>query len=157
MDKLLLKIRILPRWIIILIDLVFLFFSSLLAYVLRFNFDYSRFNTFNVNKGILIFTFLCIASSLITRSYAGIVRYTGWQDAGRIAGTIFMGSALTFLASYLNYTIKDVYIIPTSVLIIAFLTATLFLISYRLFIKQLFSFFWKKEKQIKHVVIYGTL
>lgn len=156
MDKLLLKIKILPRWIIILIDLNILFFSSLLAYLLRFNFDYSRFDSFNVNKGIIIFTFLCFISSLITRSYAGIVRYTGWQDAGRIMGTIFLGSTLSFLFSYLNYSINGVYLIPVSVLIIAFLNAVLFLISYRLFVKQLFSFFWKKEKKVEHVLIYGT-
>ena len=156
MDKLLLKIKILPRWIIILIDLNFLFFSSLLAYLLRFNFDYSRFDTFDVNKGIIIFTFLCFVSSLVTRSYAGIVRYTGWQDAGRIAGTIFLGSILTFIISYINFEVYGLYLIPVSVIIIAFLNAVLFLISYRLFVKQLFSFFWKKEKKVEHILIYGT-
>ena len=90
MDRFLLKIRVLPRWIIILIDLIIVFFSSLLAFLLRFNFDYSKFDSFEVNKGILIFTFFCFLSSLITRSYAGIVRYTGIQDAGRILGTIFI-------------------------------------------------------------------
>src|SRR6056300_1597136 len=99
MDKLLLKIRVLPRWIIILVDLNFLFFSSLLAYLLRFNFDYSRLDSFDVNTGILVFTSLGLISSLVTRSYAGIVRYTGWQDAGRILTTLFIGSTMTFLVS----------------------------------------------------------
>jgi len=156
MDKLLLKIKILPRWIIILIDLTFLFFSSLLAYLLRFNFDYSRLGSFDVNKGILIFTFFCFISSLVTRSYAGIVRYTGMQDAGRILGTIFFGSLLTLFVSYINYVLYGAYIIPVSVVIIAFLNSVLFLISYRLFVKQLFSFFWKKEKKQEEVLIYGT-
>ena len=62
MDRFLLKIRVLPRWIIILIDLIIVFFSSLLAFLLRFNFDYSKFNSFEVNKGILIFTFFCFLS-----------------------------------------------------------------------------------------------
>ncbi|MCK5702839.1 MAG: polysaccharide biosynthesis protein [Cyclobacteriaceae bacterium] len=156
MDKLLLKIKILPRWIIILIDSIILFFSSLLAYLLRFNFDYSRLDSYDVNKGIIIFTFFCFISSLATRSYAGIVRYAGMQDAGRILGTIFLGAALTFLVSYINYELNGAYLIPVSVIIIAFLNAVLFLISYRLFVKQLFSFFWKKEKKAKHVLIYGT-
>ncbi|MCK5705999.1 MAG: polysaccharide biosynthesis protein, partial [Cyclobacteriaceae bacterium] len=143
MDKLLLKIKILPRWIIILIDSFILFFSSLLAYLLRFNFDYSRLDSYDVNKGIIIFTFLCFISSLATRSYAGIVRYTGMQDAGRILGTILLGSTLTFIVSYINYKLKGAYLIPISIIIIAFINAVLFLISYRLFVKQLFSFFWK--------------
>ncbi|MCK5468910.1 MAG: polysaccharide biosynthesis protein [Cyclobacteriaceae bacterium] len=156
MDKLLLKIKILPRWIIILIDSIILFFSSLLAYLLRFNFDYSRLDSYDVNKGIIIFTFFCFISSLATRSYAGIVRYAGMQDAGRILGTIFLGAALTFLVSYINYELNGAYLIPVSVIIIAFLNAVLFLISYRLFVKQLFSFFWKKEKKAEQVLIYGT-
>lgn len=127
-----------------------------MAYLLRFNFDYSRLDSFDVNKGIIIFTFFCFISSLLTRSYAGIVRYTGMQDAGRILGTIFMGSLLTWLVSYVNYKLYGAYIIPTSIVIIAFLNAVLFLISYRLFVKQLFTFFWKKEKAPKLILIYGT-
>ncbi len=156
MDNLIVKIKILPRWIIILIDLVILFFSSLLAYLLRFNFDYSRFDTINVNKGIIIFTFFCLISSLSTRSYAGIVRYTGLQDAARILGTIFLGAFLTFLTSYVNYKLYGAHIIPISIIIIAFLNAVLLLISYRLFVKQLFSFFWKKESKTENVLIYGS-
>jgi len=156
MDKLLLKIRVLPRWIIILIDLNFLFFSSLLAYLLRFNFDYSRLDNFDVNSGIIVFTFLGFIASLITRSYAGIVRYTGWQDAARILGTLFLASILTLVVSYANSLLYGKYLMPASVVIIAFLNAVIFLISYRLFVKQLFSFFWKKEKKVEHVLIYGT-
>ncbi len=156
MDNLLLKIKILPRWIIILIDLCILFFSSLLAYLLRFNFDYSSLGSYDVNYGIIIFTFFCFAASITTRSYAGIVRYTGMQDAGRILGTIFLGSILTFMASYIHYEVNGAYLIPISVIIISFLNAVLILISYRLFVKQLFSLFWKKEKKVEHVLIYGT-
>lgn len=156
MDKLLLKIRILPRWIIIVLDIIILFFSSLLAYLLRFNFDYSRLDNYDVNTGILTFVFLCFGSSLITRSYAGIVRYTGIQDAGRILGTILLGSILTFIISYIKFEFYGATIIPISIIIIAFLNSVLFLISYRLFVKQLFSFFWKKEKKVEQILIYGT-
>lgn len=156
MDKLLLKIKILPRWIIILIDIIILFFSSLLAYILRFNFDYSRLGSYDVNNGIIIFVFSCFISSLVSRSYAGIVRYTGMQDAGRIIGTILSGALLTFLVNYIIYKLSGDYLIPVSIIIIAFINSVLFLISYRLFVKQLFSFFWKKEKETEQVLIYGT-
>lgn len=156
MDKFFLKIKILPRWIIIVIDIIILFFSSLLAYLLRFNFDYSRLDNYDVNTGILIFVFLCFVSSMVSRSYAGIVRYTGIQDAGRILGTIFSGATLTFIVSFVNYELNGAYLIPISVIIISFLNAVLFLISYRLFVKQLFSMFWMKEKKVESILIYGT-
>ncbi len=156
MNNFLLKVRILPRWIIIIIDLLILFFSSLLAFLLRFNFDYNRLGSYDVNKGIIIFVFFCFLSSLITRSYAGIVRYTGIQDAGRILGTISLGSVMTYLASYIYFVINDKYLIPTSVIVIAFLSAVLFLFAYRLSVKQVFSFFIQKEKKVEEVLVYGT-
>jgi hypothetical protein len=64
MDKFLLKVRIVPRWIIIIIDLIILLFSSLLAFLLRFNFNYSRLDSFEVNKGILLFTFFVFPPAL---------------------------------------------------------------------------------------------
>lgn len=156
MDKFLLKIRVLPRWIIILIDLIILFFSSLLAFLLRFNFDYSRLDTYEVNKGILTFTFFCFISSLITRSYAGIVRYTGIQDAVRILGTILMGSILTLVTNYIFLEFNGRYLLPVSVVIIAFLSSVLLLFSYRLFVKQTFTFFLNKEKKFGQVLVFGT-
>ncbi len=156
MDKFLLKIRVLPRWIIIVIDTFILFFSSLFAFLLRFNFDYSRLESFDVNKGIFIFTFFCLISSLLTRSYAGIVRYTGLQDAGRIMGTIALGSGLTFLANYVHLKLNGGYILPVTVVIIAFLTSVLLLITYRLLVKEIFSYFLNKERKIEPILIYGT-
>lgn len=156
MDRLLLKIKILPRWTIIVIDIVILLFSTLLAYLLRFNFDYYRLDSLDVNSGILVFVFLCFVTSLVTRSYAGIVRYTGMQDGGRILLTIFSASILTFFVSFLKYKFSGTYLIPNSVIIIAFLNAILFLISYRLFVKQLFSLFWMREKKAEEILIFGT-
>jgi FlaA1/EpsC-like NDP-sugar epimerase len=156
MDKFLLKVRIVPRWIIIIIDLIILLFSSLLAFLLRFNFNYSRLDSFEVNKGILLFTFFCFSSSIITRSYAGIVRYTGTQDAGRILGTVLMGSVLTAITSTAYFSIYGKYLIPFSVIVIAFLSAVLLLFSYRLFVKYTFSFFLSKEKTVGQVLVYGT-
>jgi FlaA1/EpsC-like NDP-sugar epimerase len=156
MDKFLLKIRIVPRWIIITIDIIILFFSSLLAFLLRFNFDYSRLDSYEVNKGIAIFTFFCFAASMLTRSYAGIVRYTGIQDAIRILLTVFLGSVSTFFASYLFFEFTGRYLLPISVIIIAFLSAVLLLFSYRLFVKQTFAFFLRKEKKTENILIYGT-
>ncbi len=156
MDKFLLKIRIVPRWIIIVIDIIILFFSSLLAFLLRFNFDYSRLDSYEVNKGIVIFTFFCFAASMLTRSYAGIVRYTGIQDAIRILLTVFLGSVSTFITSYIFFEFTGRYLLPISVIIIAFLSSVLLLFSYRLFVKQTFAFFLRKEKKTENILIFGT-
>ena len=156
MDKLFLRIKILPRWIIILIDVTILFFSSLLAYLLRFNFDYSKLGGFHVNYGIIIFTLFGLLASLLTRSYAGIVRYTGLQDAARILMTVALGSFFTGIINYIYYFQEGMVILPASVIVIAFFISVLFLFAYRLSVKQVFSYFIYKDHKKESVVIYGT-
>jgi len=156
MDSLFLRIRILPRWIIILIDMVFLFFSSLLAYLLRFNFDYSRLDNFAVNKGVLLFALLGIIASFFTKSYAGIVRYTGLQDAARIFLTLTISGVIMVVINQVNFYIYGANLMPVSVLIIAYFSSIIFLISYRLGVKELFHFFWNPERKRDHVVIFGS-
>jgi FlaA1/EpsC-like NDP-sugar epimerase len=156
MNNLTLKIRILPRWIIILIDLSFLFFTSLLAYLLRFNFDYSRLEDFQVNKGVFLFVLFGLVAELVTRCYAGIVRYTGLQDTGRVSLMVAIASGLMVVANMVNHYVYGTNIMPYSVLIIAFLGSVFFLISYRLGVKELFGFFWKTGVKPYNVAIYGS-
>lgn len=156
MDSLFLKIKILPRWIIILIDLVFLSFASFLAYLLRFNFEYSRLDNFEVNKGVLLFALLGITASLFSKSYAGIVRYTGIQDAARILLTLTTAGMVMVVINQVNYYLYDYNLMPYSVLIIAYFSSIIFLITYRLGVKQLFQFFWSSEKRRYNVAIFGS-
>jgi len=150
------KIRILPRWIIILIDIIVLASSAFIAYILRFNFDYSKLHEFDANTGVLFFTGLGGISCLITRNYAGIVRYTGLQDTGRNLATMILTSIFMVAANSFNMFTTGVMIMPYSVMIIAALTALLFLIAYRLGVKEVFAFFWSKNVVKKGIVIYGS-
>ena len=69
---------------------------------------------------------------LATRSYAGIVRYTGLQDAGRILLTISLSTFLTATINFVNFYFNGYFILPLSVLIISYLCAIMFLFAYRL-------------------------
>lgn len=151
-----LKLRILPRWIIVLLDLFILFFSILLAYMLRFNFDYSRFDDINVNRGVLVYVIIGTSIGLITRSYAGIIRYTGLQDAGRIFTTVTLTFFITGAVGYVSFHNYGLFLIPVSVLIIAYFTSLIFLFSYRLVVKEIFTFFLKPDLKRQNVVIYGS-
>lgn len=151
-----LKLRILPRWIIVLMDLVILFCSALLAYLLRFNFDLERFSDFNVIEGVLTYTLTGTVIGLATRSYAGIIRYTGLQDAGRIFTTATLTFFITGATSYFIFYNYGYLLIPVSVLIIAYLTSLLFLFSYRLLVKEIFTFFLIPDRKKANVIIYGS-
>ena len=71
--KLLRNLRILPRWVIIFIDLFFISFSTFLGYLLRFNFSLEDLYHNRVQEGILIYSVCGFVSILITGSYRGII------------------------------------------------------------------------------------
>ena len=90
MKQFLRGLRILPRWIIILIDLSIITLSVLFAYLLRFNFNVYQVLGSNVEIGILVFLGIGITLIFITQMYAGIIRYTSLQDGWRITYTVLM-------------------------------------------------------------------
>jgi len=156
MNKRLIKIRILPRWIIILLDMLILSFSSSLAYLLRFNFDYAKLNNFDVGKGIIVLIISGLFGILLTKSYAGIVRYTGLQDGKRILFATIIGGLIAISSNYVHYFYFEKIIFPLLIIVITFLTSTLFLFAYRLMVKQIFSAVLFNEKKKDVVAIYGT-
>ena len=74
------KLTVLPRGVVIFIDQLLIIFSVCLAYLLRFNFDLQEVSDYNLMSGILICLAASMGATLVTKSYAGIVRYTGIQD-----------------------------------------------------------------------------
>jgi FlaA1/EpsC-like NDP-sugar epimerase len=156
MTKRLFSIRILPRWIIILLDLILLYFSALLSYLLRFNFRFEQLDKFQANQSVLIITAIGLVCILITRSYAGIVRYTGLQDAGRILLTTVLTAAIVAVGNYVFLETNGEVLIPSSIFIINFFVSSIFLLSYRLGVKELFNIFFFTDTKKQQVAIWGT-
>ena len=155
MYKVIQKLRILPRWIILLIDLVILFFAVCFGYLLRFDFDFNRLIYEDFLSGALLFMLSGGLSILITKSYAGIIRFTTIQDGLRIVYMATMATMITLIVNlvYLNF---DISIIPRSVIIISFFNAVIFLFSYRLVVKYIFSYFTNSIHKRANIVIFGA-
>ena len=79
-SRLINRLTILPRWIIIVLDLIIIGLSIYSGYLLRFNFNFDEIATFNPILGVAFGMASALTSLLITKSYAGIVRYTGLVD-----------------------------------------------------------------------------
>jgi len=150
------SLKILPRWIILLIDFNILLVSAFLGYLLRFNFLIEEIFRPSFYSGILLFVATGIFSILITQSYAGIIRYTGLQDGIRIFYAASLGVTLALLINYLNINFAGTAIIPFSVLIISYLNSLIFLFSYRLFVKYVFAKYAKKIGKKDNALILGS-
>ncbi len=151
-------IRNSPRWLVFLADMVIVLCSLVLAYLLRFNFTIpqDQLDTLNtvipivlIARGILFF---------LGRTYAGIVEYTSIKDAERIILTNFTGSIFFYALNLVlfHYFIGE-YLIPTSVIIIEFITTVSSMTALRLAVKMLAAEFNIPGRQKKsNVIIFGT-
>ncbi|MDH5598051.1 MAG: polysaccharide biosynthesis protein, partial [Cyclobacteriaceae bacterium] len=150
------NLRILPRWIIVILDMLVIGFAAILGYLLRFNFELQQLIDYHFQAGVL----LCMTSGLvavgITRSYRGIIRYTGLQDGIRILYTTLISGFLTVGFNLFYQFEAGRNIIPYSVVIITFLVALILLFYYRLVVKGIFSFYKQSVTKSSGVAIFGA-
>ena len=150
------NLRILPRWVIIFIDLFFIAFSAILAYLLRFNFSIADLNDNHYWEGVLLYTGFGLVSILITNSYKGIIRYTGIEDGSRIFYMVMLNLVLVSITNLILFYNIQQNLIPYSVILITFLSSFLFLFNYRLLVKYVFSYYKQAILKNFRVLIFGA-
>jgi FlaA1/EpsC-like NDP-sugar epimerase len=150
------KLTVLPRGVVILIDQIIIIFSVCLAYLLRFNFQLDEISKSYLLFGVLVCLASSMAATLFTKSYAGIVRYTGIQDGLRIVGTELLTIVIVITFNLIYYYNFDRNIIPYSVVFISFFVSSLLLYQYRLIVKNVFSYIKSDKSEQTPVVIFGA-
>ncbi len=153
------RLKILPRWIIASLDSFILFYCALFGYLVRFNFELELIEEYDAFAGSFTFMVGGLLVMQNTRSYEGIVRHTGFRDGSNIFKTVLINFILFLFLNYFHGSfLNDRFLLPTSVLIIASLSALFMLIFYRLLVKELFNYLKSgfAEKDKKHGVIFGA-
>jgi FlaA1/EpsC-like NDP-sugar epimerase len=150
------RLKILPRWVIVIIDCLFIVFSTLLGYLLRFNFSVTDLAVNNFQQGILIYTTCGFIAIIITGSYRGIIRYTGLQDGVRIFFMLLLNVSLVSSINLITYFTNGTYSIPFSVVFITLLSSFLFLFNYRLLVKYIFTYYRNALIKKSRVLIFGA-
>ncbi len=154
--KLIDNLKILPRWIIIILDIGILLLSTVISYGLRFNFVIEDIldNNFFV---CLVAQAICgLIAILTTGSYRGIIRYTGTQDGVRIFYMVMLTLLMTCGINLIYYYNVSANLIPYSVVFISFLASFLFLFNYRLLVKYIFSHYKRRLAKRSNVLIFGS-
>lgn len=150
------RLRILPRWIIILIDMSIIAGSTVFGFLLRFNFVWPEHSSFSILYGVLLCASSGLAVTLVTKSYAGIVRFTGMEDGIRILYTSFLSLILGSSANLVFYYNNERNLIPYSVLLIVFLASFVFQFYYRLLVKSFFGFYKAEIATKANVAVFGA-
>jgi FlaA1/EpsC-like NDP-sugar epimerase len=148
----------LPRWSILVIDLIICAFSLTLAFFLRFNFKSIPQN--ELDNFPLIYTVVLsvrLLAFIISKTYKGVVRYTGAKDATRIFAIVLLSSFFLYIINlFTRQVLLGYYLIPHSVVIIDALVTIFIMISSRLAIKAIYFENRNPEKQKTQVIIYGA-
>lgn len=144
-----------PRWAILFIDLTISLGSILSAYFLRFNFKFPKDVLVGFAITIPLYLSVRLISFLISRIYAGIIRYTSTKDALRVFFTGLSGSIVLMILNLGYYAIKKSFIIPYSVLIIDMAVIISTMIAFRIIIKAIYYETLNVKKLYKNVLIYG--
>ncbi|MFM1930436.1 MAG: hypothetical protein RL387_1764 [Bacteroidota bacterium] len=102
---------------------------------------------------------ILLVNSLVfttTKSYTGIVRYTGVQDALRIAGAVAISSFIILVINTMALGYSTILSLTTLVISLYTVFTFLFLISYRVLVKYLFAYAKNYKMKKKSVVIFGA-
>lgn len=149
--------RNMPRWVIFFIDMGICLFSLILAYLVRFNFSIPQLAiddfpfVFSVVLGVRALSFF------FSKTYQGIVKYTGSKDAQRIFGVLTIGSILFVIVNLIfYYFINQKFPIPFSIIIIDYMASTFLMISLRIMFKALYQELTNPNKEKRSVIIFGA-
>jgi FlaA1/EpsC-like NDP-sugar epimerase len=148
----------LPRWLVFLIDSSTVFFSFLIAYMLRYNFEVYTFDIATVWRQAFLVLLVYATFILIFKSYAGMIRHTTIRDTYKIIITNFVSLAVLFFITLMSrkYGWNILFNIPLSILLIHSGAVTILLFFFRVFVKIFYEFASYSSRDRRNVLIYGS-
>lgn len=148
-----------PRWIVLLFDLTVIFFTFFIAFTIRANFELKEYPIEREIPQAFFVTLVYFISFVLYKSYSGIIRHTGLNDAYRIFQAT--GSAFLFLLGYGIFIrlmkIEQPWTYSFAVILIHFLLSYFVLMGFRIVVKTVVSqLIRSRSDQRQNVVIYGA-
>ena len=148
----------LPRWVILLIDIIAICFSGALTFYLFKGIGLSYFSGYQEGLKILLFFGANIFFFWWFKTYSGIIRHSSFIDAIKIlfsqVSTFFV--LVTINLGYSIYTKENLFLTTALLINIIFSFCLLFL--YRVLVKQFFEVYIKgiSEGKLVRAIVYGS-
>jgi len=147
---------IVPKYVIFLLDLGATVTALFIAILIQQNVALAATNWSHVLNATFLMLLVNALVFTTTKSYTGIVRYTGVQDAIRIAIAVGLSSFIILVINTVSLGVSTILSLTTLVIVLYTIFSFLFLISYRVLIKYLFAYAKNYKMQKKSVVIFGA-
>ena len=148
--------RVLPSWVILIIDLLIVVASVLIAFLLRYSFNAMIGMSSMVWRTIGLTVAVNLVFFRVFHTYSNVLRLSSFVDVMHI----FVSLGLSFIVCEVIVLISD-YVFrftmaPTSVLMIAFIVTFLLMSTMRMSIKTLFDQFNESGHSALRTYIYGA-
>lgn len=150
--------KFVSKWVILLLDLLFVAAAFLFAYLLRFNFELERIASEPIRLHLLISMLAYTGGFFVFRPFAGIIRHSSVKDLEAIVFATFTGLGATLLlygiaAISAAYTLVQ---IPLSILFIHFFIVSFLMVATRFFIRAFYKNIIQKRAGSRRALIYGS-
>ena len=147
------------RWVVLAFDIIVVALAFQFAYLVRFGFDYLDVEShIDISQSIFI-TLLYTILFISLKSYSGIIRHTGVEDAVKIIRVGVSAGVIALVVSWalVNYKLNAYHIsIPKGVIIIHSLSVLLALIGSRFSVRGIFRLANHAKGESVSVAIYGA-
>ena len=148
-----------PRWLIFVMDTFLSLFSIVFSFFLSFN---TKIPTdpdaqYLVIYGTVVVLIIRSISFLISKVFAGVIRYATIKDTQRIVFVTGMGSIFIFVLNFiLSLSLPEmIHILPFSTIIIDFFLLSFFMIFSRVVMKGMYWRYLNTGSKHQRVVILG--
>ena len=151
-----LSAKVLPIWTILLIDVFIIVISTLLAFVLRYDFKSVFLEYQSLDKTILWIVIVNLLSFRIFRTYSNVLRFSSFVDIMRIFVALTMAYAVLIIVSCLSSSFHPLGLAPTSVLLMSYIISFAMMACSRVVVKTFFELLNFDGSHCDNVFIYGA-
>lgn len=151
------KIKNVPGFIILFIDLIIVFVSIWIAFLLRFNFKIPELEISLMPYVLLTMISIRLIIYMLLKTHRSIIRYTGIQDNVRVFIANILGSFIFLIVNFITFKFMiGSFLIPLSIVILELMITTFFIWVYRISIKMAFLELTNPSRVRQKVIIYGA-
>jgi len=145
-----------PRWIIYLLDLSIAEFSMILAFLLRFNFQFPPYQKQNLLLSMGVILIIRGTMSALYKSYAHVIRHTSSMDILRLLMTVLSGSVLLLVYTLVARNLDIYPVLPLSIIILEAFLTMYFMTNMRLALKFIYRRALPPMSESNPVLIVGS-
>lgn len=151
-----LSVKVLPIWVILLMDVLIVAISTLLAYALRYDFSSIFLESSTIEKT----TFSTIAVNVVFfrvfRTYSNVLRFSSFVDIMRMFLSLTISYAILIVVNIMMSSYLNIHFATTSVLFMAYVINFALMACSRVVVKMFFESINFDNAHCANVFIYGA-